>query len=67
MHYVEIEDNEGDLIDAIPTCSESCARQYCSDNNLEYGGWNGCRELEFNDYCGSCESVIVGVEGAYVY
>ena len=67
MHYVIVEDNEGDLIDAIPVCSDSCHRQYCEVNNLEYGGFNGCHELEFDDYCGSCESVIVGVSGAYVY
>ena len=66
MHYVMIDNSEGDLIDAIPVCSESCARQYCSDNNLEYDGWNGCHELEFDDFCGSCNSVIVGVLGAYV-
>ena len=62
-----IEDNEGELIEAIPMCSDSCVRQYCLDNNLKYDGWNGCHELEFDDYCGSCESVIVGVCGAYVY
>ena len=67
LHYVMIDNSEGDLIDAIPVCSESCARQYCSDNGLDYDGFNGCHELEFDDYCGSCNSVIVGIEGAYVY
>ena len=57
MHYVTIDNSEGDLIEAVPVCSESCGRQY--------GGWNGCHELEFDDFCGSCESRIVGVLGAY--
>ena len=65
MHYVMIDNSEGDLIEAIPVCSESCGRQYCSDIGLDYGGFNGCHELEFDGLCGSCNSVIVGVSGAY--
>ena len=62
-----IEDDEGELIEAIPMCSDSCGWQYCSANELDYSGFNGCHELEYDDYCGNCNSVIAGVSGAYVY
>ena len=31
--------------------------------NLEYRGWNGCNESEFNTWCANCDVLIEGVEG----
>ena len=56
MHLVLIEDKNGDTVDANYYCSDFCAK---ADDN--YNGWNGCHELERNDYCNNCCTEIVGV------
>ena len=52
-----IDDEKGDLIDAIPFCSDPCHRDYAE---IEYAGWNGCHEAEFTNYCQNCGVVIPG-------
>lgn len=61
MHQHYIEDSRGDLIDAIPLCSDACNRDYAGEN---YRGWNGCHEMEFTTYCRNCGVVIPGFEDA---
>lgn len=52
-HYHYIED-DGELVDLIPFCSDSCHREHMS---LAYDGWNGCHEggdsAEFCAHCGA--------------
>ena len=64
MHYVLIFENndrlDGDLIDAFPTCSDSCSQQFCLDKGIEYGGWYGAMEIEFTTTCSNCEELIKG-------
>jgi hypothetical protein len=60
-HYYEVNDSRGDLIDLIVFCSDWCHRNHCEQNGLEYGGWNGCHELEFTDKCAYCESKVYGI------
>lgn len=61
MHEYYLENERGDLIDAIPLCSDACHRAYAGKN---YAGWSGCHELEHTDYCRNCGVVIPGLEGA---
>ena len=67
MHLHLIEDQEGQLVDAIDLCSDFCHKDYCDTNHLEYRGWNGCNESEFNTTCEECGDLIEGVEGEYCY
>jgi hypothetical protein len=62
-HYLEINDTAtGDLLDVIIFCSDYCHYWFCHENNVEYGGWNGCHELPYDDKCAECGAVIHGVE-----
>src|SRR5574338_1711388 len=61
MHEHYIEDERGDLLDAIPLCSDACNREYAGN---QYAGWNGCHELEHTDYCAACGVAIPGFEDA---
>jgi hypothetical protein len=54
MHLHLIEDENEQLVDAIDLCSDFCHKDYCDINNLEYRGWNGCNESEFNTWCANC-------------
>jgi hypothetical protein len=63
MHLHLIEDDEGQLVDAIDLCSDFCHQDYCHTENLEYRGWNGCNESEFDTWCANCDVLIEGIEG----
>ena len=63
MHLQLIEDLDGQLIDVIEFCSDFCHRDA---SGVEYQGWNGCNESEFNTVCQNCGAVIEGVEGEYI-
>lgn len=66
-HYKEINDTlTGDLLDVLVFCSDFCHYGWCEENKVEYQGWNGCHELEFDDNCAQCHESIHGVEGAWV-
>jgi hypothetical protein len=60
-HYYEVEDDKGDLIDLVVFCSDFCHQSYCRENGKEYGGWNGCHELEFTTPCESCGEQVHGL------
>ena len=62
VHYHELEDSHGDLVELVTLCSDWCHRCWCDGNDAIYGGWNGCHELEFQDSCAQCGRVIPGVE-----
>jgi hypothetical protein len=57
MHEVYVEDENGELIDVLPYCSDACAR---TDEN--YAGWAGAHETEFTTWCMNCGVVIGGFE-----
>lgn len=57
MHLHYIEDENGELIDAIELCSDACHRDYAG---REYAGWSGCHESEHTTYCAKCGVVIPG-------
>lgn len=61
-HYGYIEDETGDLVDLIVTCSDSCNRTAHKRVGLEYGGWSGCHELEFGQACENCGVWVPGFE-----
>jgi hypothetical protein len=55
MHYHNVEDESGDLVDVVPFCSDSCNRDYCAKHGLTYQGWNGCQEGPDSPmFCASC-------------
>lgn len=64
MHYHHIEDDKGDLIDLVPFCGDSCHRQWCDDNHVAYGGWNGAHEgADYPEFCACCGVIAsVGLE-----
>ncbi len=66
-HVLLIEGADGDLVDAHTVCSDSCHRSLAVELDVPYGGWFGCIELEFNDYCQSCGTLIHGVEGPHEF
>lgn len=57
MHLHSIEDENGELIDAVTLCSDACNRDYAGG---EYAGWSGAHESEFTTYCAACGVVIPG-------
>lgn len=64
MHYHYIEDDNGELTDLVPLCSDSCHRDYCqqTDGNY-YLGWNGAHEgSEGTEFCALCGVVAGGLE-----
>lgn len=61
MHLHYVEDERGDLVDAVTLCSDACNRDYAGES---YAGWNGCHESEFTTYCAACGVVIPGLEDA---
>jgi hypothetical protein len=64
-HYYFITDTlTGDLLDALPFCSDYCHYWYCHQNGLEYEGWNGCHEHPYDDECRECGTLIKGLEQA---
>jgi hypothetical protein len=64
MHEHYLEDDFGDLVDIVPFCSDSCHRDWCATNDETYGGWNGCHETEFDQWCASCGVIIGGFQSA---
>lgn len=63
MHKLYIEDDNGELIDVVNLCSDSCHRTYCTRIGMTYLGWNGAHELETTDYCANCGVVLPGFNG----
>jgi hypothetical protein len=45
-HVLPIDDEHGEMIDAHVLCSNNCHRELASRLGVEYGGWNGCIELD---------------------
>lgn len=64
-HYYEVNDKRGDLVDVLVFCSDWCHRNYCERGEVEYGGWNGCHELEFTTPCQECGEAIPGLDRPY--
>jgi hypothetical protein len=61
MHYHHVEDDGGDVVDLVPFCCDSCHRDYCRENGLEYGGWNGCHEgSDSAEFCANCGTYAGG-------
>jgi len=49
-HIVLIEDEHGEVAEAVYFCSDHCAKTHSA-----YAGWNGCNEVYDNpQWCGSC-------------
>lgn len=62
MHYHQVDDDQGDLVDLIPFCSDSCHRQWCYDTDTKYDGWDGAHENEWNETCKSCGFLLKGYD-----
>lgn len=63
MHQVIIEE-DGETVDVIELCSDSCAQDYCEREGIEYDGWSGCHETEFTQWCQNCGVVLIGTDGS---
>jgi hypothetical protein len=57
-HIHIIKDEQGDVIDSNYFCSDSCNRLHSKGT---YQEWHGCVELEFDDVCINCGTLIKGV------
>ncbi len=62
MHYLDIEDEHGNLADAIPLCTDSCHRDYATRLGVTYEGWNGCHETELTTFCANCGVALAGFD-----
>ena len=60
MHFFEVDDQNGDLLDLIPFCSDWCHRSWCVSGGGVYDGWNGAHEVEYSTVCAWCQEKIVG-------
>jgi len=55
MHYRQTEDAQGDLIDLVPFCCDSCHQAWCAHYGEAYDGWNGCQEeADYPQWCAMC-------------
>ena len=57
-HLHLIEDKNGDVVDAVVFCSDWCHRTWCAGQPFEYGGWNGCHEMDGPQWCAFCENEL---------
>lgn len=64
MHVHLIENGAGNIVDAVPFCSDACHRAYCaSHSDLTYGGWHGCQEGgDAVEFCAACGVVCWGYD-----
>ena len=54
VHLYMVEDTDGNLVDVIEFCSDSCHRAWCAERNVPYEGWNGCHEFNAPVQCQCC-------------
>lgn len=57
-HLQIIEDENGDMIDYIVYCSDSCNRS----SNPDYQGWYGCHEISTTQPCAACGQTVEGLD-----
>ena len=62
-HLRQINDSEGELVDLVYFCSDSCNRDWnpdgVADKGVEpYGGWYGCQEINSDEDCAGCGHTI---------
>ncbi len=62
MHYLELDDERGDLVELVPFCSDSCHKDYCDQTDETYRGWNGAHEgSDGVEFCALCGVVAGGL------
>ena len=54
MHEHWLTDDDGETVDYVPLCSDSCHRMWCEQNDEPYGGWSGCHESCQDQWCAQC-------------
>lgn len=55
MHTHHLCDDDGNLVDLVPFCSDWCHQEWCRVTGFAYGGWNGCHEGgDSEEYCAEC-------------
>lgn len=62
-HVHTVEDEYGDLVDVVIFCSDRCHRDYCVEQDVEYEGWYGLVEHEYDPengapVCAQCGEAI---------
>lgn len=61
-HAHPIEDKNGELVDCVHFCSDHCHAMWCDRNDVEYSGWNGGHEVEYEvgypPVCEGCGEAI---------
>jgi len=65
-HKHDVDGPDGDILDRAYFCSDYCHKEWCDTKGIEYAGWDGCHELEFDAACDQCEKTLPGVEGPYI-
>lgn len=55
-HYTE--DAEGQIVGATYFCSDYCHQDFCATMKVEYGGWNGCHEMDAPEWCENCGTAL---------
>lgn len=53
-HFIDINDKNGDVIDRVYYCSDSCAQEH-----PDYNGWNGLLDLYSPEACDNCGKTMV--------
>ncbi len=62
MHYLELDDEHGDLVELVAFCSDSCHQDYCQQTDATYDGWNGAHEgSDSVEFCALCGVVAGGL------
>ena len=62
MHYLFVEELNGDLKAAIALCSDKCHKAHAERLGVFYRGWNGCHETQYDTKCAECGYPIKGIE-----
>ena len=54
VHLYLVEDTDGNLVDVIEFCGDSCHKAWCVESGVTYEGWNGCHEVQLPVQCQCC-------------
>jgi hypothetical protein len=64
-HKHDINGPDGDILDRVYFCDDYCHRSWCQNQNIDFNGWDGCHELEYDTPCDACDATIYGIDGPF--
>ena len=56
-HIHLVTDQNGDTVDIVTFCSDTCHQRWTENTGNKYEGWYGCQEMPSPAVCASCETV----------